>query len=93
MTTTVTFGGVPATNVKVVNDKTIICTVPAGTGLVDVTVATDGGADTEAGAFTYIAAPVMSAVSPPTGPEAGGAEVTITGQHFAGSDPVVTPVR
>ena len=52
---TVAFGINQATNVVVLNNNTIVCTVPAGTaGLVSVTVTnTDAGTDTLANAYTY----------------------------------------
>lgn len=55
-TTGVTFGGVAATEVEVVDDSTVTCvTGPHAAGVVDV-VATDNiGSKTETGAFTYTA--------------------------------------
>ena len=82
MSTQVSFGGVPATNVKVLSPTSLTATVPAGTGVVDVMVSTTGGSDTEAGAYTYVPAPGMTALNPPTGPETGGNQVTITGTNF-----------
>ena len=50
----VTFGGVAATNVTVVDDDTVTCTTPAGAvGPVDVVVLDDGGNVTEGAGFTY----------------------------------------
>lgn len=84
-TTTVTFDGVPATNVTVVNDTTITVTTPAHPlGTVDVVVTNpDLQTGTFPGAFTYIPpAPSVTNINPDTGPTAGGTNVTITGQYF-----------
>jgi outer membrane protein assembly factor BamB len=53
-TPTVRFGGVDATNVSVVDDATITCTVPAnGPGAVDVTVQNGVGGGTLADGFVF----------------------------------------
>ena len=82
---TVTFGGTPATNVVVVNSTTITATTPAGgAGAVTVTVTNPGGQSGSLGsAFTYLAPPTVSSVSPNNGPTSGGTAVTITGANFA----------
>lgn len=50
----VTFAGVAATDVTVVDDDTVTCTTPAGAvGPADVVVLDDGGNVTVAGGFTY----------------------------------------
>ena len=60
---------------------------PAGTGTVDVTVTTPGGksATSAADQFSYVAAPVVTGLSPTFGPAAGGTLVTITGTEFTGA--------
>lgn len=82
----VTFGGVAATNVAVNTDGTqITCTIPAGSGTVDVVVTVDGNGGTLAGGFTYegsAVTPVVASLSPATGGQDGGNTVTITGQNF-----------
>jgi len=84
---TVTFGGVPATNVTVVSTSTITATTPAhAVGSVDVIVANpDNFTGTLPAGFTYISttAPVISSVSPNSGSVSGGTIVTITGSNFA----------
>jgi IPT/TIG domain/Chitobiase/beta-hexosaminidase C-terminal domain/Fibronectin type III domain len=82
---TATFGTAAATNVVVVNSTTITATTPAGTaGPVMVTVSNSGGQSGGlANAFTYIAPPTVTVVSPSTGPVAGGTAVTLTGTNFA----------
>jgi hypothetical protein len=84
--TAVTFGGVAATSFMVINDTTISAVVPAGTGLVDVSVTGVGdcGTGTLPDAYTYLPAPVISGLSPDHGPAAGGTVVTITGTGFSG---------
>ena len=87
--TTVDFGTTPATNLTVVNDSTVTADSPAGTGVVNVTVTTPAGtsAVSPADEFTYTAtsAPVVTALSPTSGSEAGGTLVTISGTSFTGA--------
>jgi hypothetical protein len=53
-TTGVTFGGVAATSVEVVDDSTVTCVTGAhAAGAVDVVVTDNVGSKTETGAFTY----------------------------------------
>ncbi len=82
---TVTFGSSAATNVVVVNGTTITATTPAGSaGATTVTVTNTGGqSGSLASAFTYIAPPTVTSVSPNNGPAAGGTAVTITGTNYA----------
>lgn len=80
---TVTFGGVSATSVTVVNSTTITAITPDhAAGLVDVVVQTDIGPVTKSNAFEYVDAPTVTAVSPPTGKITGGYTATITGTNF-----------
>lgn len=54
--TGVTFGGVAATSVDVVDDSTVTCVTPAhAAGAVDVVVTDNVGSATEVGGFTYTA--------------------------------------
>src|SRR3984893_1307943 len=90
---TVAFGGSAATGVTVNSATSITATSPAGSGTVDVTVTGPGGtsATSSADQFTYgppPSAPTVSAVSPASGPVAGGTAVTITGTNFAAGDTV-----
>jgi len=80
---TVTFGGTAATNV-VVSANSITATTPAHSpGAVDVTVRnSDGQRATSTGAFTYIAAPLVTSISPSSGRPSGGTNVTISGTGF-----------
>jgi len=88
--TGVDFGGVAGTNFTVVDDSTITVTTPPGTGLVDVTVhgsVACGGDATLADAFQYIQpdAPIITGITPDSGPTTGGTSVTITGSAFTGA--------
>ena len=83
---TVTFGGVPATSVNVVNANLITATTPANpVGAVPVVVANPAGAlgGLTAG-FTYeLAWPRVTSLSPSTGALVGGTTLTINGTGFA----------
>jgi hypothetical protein len=84
---TVELGGVAATDVTFVSATTLTALTPAQGFAVATPVAVtvrnpDGQAGTAAGAFTYLAPPVLSAVSPAVGPTAGGTVVTLTGANF-----------
>ncbi len=59
-------------------------------GTVDVTVTTAGGtsATSSVDHFGYIAPPVVSKVTPSSGPATGGTAVTIEGSGFAGAESV-----
>jgi uncharacterized delta-60 repeat protein len=80
----VTFGGVVATGVQMVNGTTLTAVTPAhSAGAVDVVVANvDGQTGTLVGGFRYYAAPTVTAVTPASGPALGGTLVTITGTAF-----------
>ena len=80
--TGVTFAGIAGTNFTVVSDTEITVTTPAGTiGIADVIIG-HPVENSAPGAFTYLAVPVISDITPDTGPETGGTEVTITGTGF-----------
>jgi hypothetical protein len=77
--TSVTFGGTAGTITGTTTNTTITVTAPAHpAGIVDVLVTTPGGTYTSVGAFTYVAAPVVTFVTPSSGPAIGGTLVTIT---------------
>lgn len=80
----VLFGTVAATSVNVVSATQIQAVTPArAAGLVDVTVRNpDNQSATRVSAFTFIAGPTISSVSPASGPASGGTAVTITGTGF-----------
>lgn len=86
---TVTFDGVGAVDVVVVNGTTITCTAPvhAIAGAVDVALTTNGQTATRTAAFTYEAPPpppavTLDIINPNTGTTAGGTAVTLTGSQF-----------
>ena len=82
---TVNFGANAATGFTFNSPTSITATSPAGTaGPVDVTVTVDGSTSVTSSVdqFTYLAAPTVTAISPSTGPAAGGTVVTITGTGF-----------
>jgi flagellin-like protein len=88
-TTSVTFGSTAATSVTVNNATSVTATTPAhSAGATDVVITNAGGATTASGAYTYIAAPTVSSVSPNAGPLSGGSTVTITGNNLAGATAV-----
>jgi extracellular elastinolytic metalloproteinase len=89
--TDVGFGATSAAVMSVDSDAQITATSPAGTGTVDVTVITPAGTSAAGPAdqFTYTAAlPEVTGVSPASGSEAGGDQVTITGSGFTGATDV-----
>jgi large repetitive protein len=85
-TTAVTFGGTAA-SFEVNGVSSITAIAPAGSGTVDVKV-TNALATSRTSAvdgFTYTGPiPTVTALSPSSGPVAGGASVTITGTNFSG---------
>lgn len=83
-TTEVTFDGVPAEIVSIAPDGTsVVVTSPPGTGLAEVVVTAPGVTTTAADPFTYVTeaedAPVLTGVTPDSGPLAGGNTVVIGG--------------
>nr|WP_244422839.1 IPT/TIG domain-containing protein [Bradyrhizobium sp. ORS 278] len=85
--TAVSFGATAATSYTVNSATQITAFAPAGTGTVDVRVTGVGGtsATSAADQFSYLGAPAITAISPATGPSAGGTSVTISGSGFAGT--------
>ncbi|MDF2255653.1 IPT/TIG domain-containing protein [Streptomyces ferralitis] len=86
--TAVRFGGTAATSFTVVSDIHITAVAPAGTGTVQITVATRGGAG-DGISYAYAALPVASGVSPDQGPTSGGNTVALTGTGFTGATAVL----
>jgi hypothetical protein len=79
---TISFGASASPSVSIVTASTITCITPAGTGLVDVRVATLSGTGTKTSGFEYFSPPTISAVNPSSGTTAGGDAVTIDGSGF-----------
>ncbi len=89
--TAVRFGANWATGYSVISPTQISAAAPAGAeGTVNIFVTTAGGSSATAASnqYTYVSAPVVSAVSPNVGPTAGGTTVTITGINFNGATAV-----
>ncbi|MFN0095547.1 MAG: IPT/TIG domain-containing protein [Dehalococcoidia bacterium] len=71
-----------------VSYRKVVAVAPAGTaGTVNVRVVLPSGMTTVTSLtkFTYVALPTISSLSPTSGPEAGGTEVTINGAGFTGA--------
>jgi hypothetical protein len=86
--TKVTFGGKRARTGTPSSPGSLRVTAPAGTaGQVDIRVSTAYGtsAVVTADHYEYVAPPVVTGISPGTGPAAGGTKVTITGTGFTGA--------
>jgi photosystem II stability/assembly factor-like uncharacterized protein len=91
--TTVTFGGVPATNVLVdPGGLSLTAAIPANTvGPADIVVTTLRGSSLPLTGFTYTAAvPTVSSVVPTAGTAAGGTALSIAGTNFAAGQTTVT---
>jgi hypothetical protein len=87
----VTFGTTPASAFTVVSPTSITAVSPAGTGTVDVTVATPEGTSPTGtqDRFSYdVPPPSISGISPGGGPEAGGTAVTVSGANLSGATAV-----
>jgi len=89
--TAVKFGSTNATNYTVNSATQITAVSPAGSaGAVDATVTTTYGtsATSSADQFTYVAVPTITAISPTSGPIAGGTSVVITGTNLTAASAV-----
>jgi YVTN family beta-propeller protein len=88
-TQSVYFGGTAASSFTIDSDTQITAVTRAQTnGTVNVSVRNAAGVNTSvpASQFTFFSpVPVVTAVSPSTGPSAGGTTVTITGIRFTGT--------
>jgi large repetitive protein len=89
--TAVRFGTTAGTSMVVNSSTRITVSSPAHTsGTVYVTVITPGGTSTtpQVSRFLYAVRPGVTAVSPTSGPAAGGTRVTLTGSGFTGATAV-----
>ena len=85
-TTSITIGGVEVPEFTVVSDTELNVTTPPGPlGTAEVVLTTPGGTTTVPGGFTYTEAPTVTALSPTTGPTAGGTTVQVTGTDLIGT--------
>ncbi len=82
--TSVTFGGTAAALGANTATSITVTTGAHAAGPVNVVVTTPGGTDTATNAYTYIAAPVISSLTPANLPLSGGA-ITIAGTDFTGA--------
>jgi hypothetical protein len=91
---TLTFDGLPATLVAVLDDARVSCRAPAGApgSRVDVTLANANGSSTLSAAYRYHAAPTLTGVEPSRGPSTGGTRVTLRGTGFQVDQPGATLV-
>lgn len=89
--TKVLFGGVSATNLKVVSDTELTVTVPAGSGAPTITVKTSSQTSKSVAAdkYAYTNGPAVASVSPAAGPTGGETTVTITGAGFTGATSIL----
>ncbi|WFB05683.1 IPT/TIG domain-containing protein [Streptomyces sp. LX-29] len=85
--TAVVFGLNPATSFTVISDNLITAVVPAGVGVVPVTVIALSGVSNPVN-YTYISVPVLTLVIPPSGSAAGGDTVALLGSGFTGATAV-----
>lgn len=84
----VTFGG-STVSFTIVNGTTITFTAPAGSaGVVSLAVRNPAGTGTLPNAFTYVAAPTLTAISPALATTNGGTIVTLTGTELASATQV-----
>jgi subtilisin family serine protease len=81
--TEIKFGTAAATSVVCNNTTACTAVTPPGAGTVDVTVTVGGATSLPADSrqFTYV--PVVSDLTPRSGPENGGTNISITGAGFA----------
>ena len=82
-TTSVNFGTTPATTFTVVGDTEIDAITPVHlVGTVPINITTPGGTDSSL-SFSFQSSPVISPITPTSGPITGGTVVTITGAGLA----------
>lgn len=85
---TVTFGGTPATITSNSSTSITVNSPAHAAGAVDLTVSTAGGRVVKTNGYTYYDGPVITGVSPPRGPLAGGNTIYIDGDHLDGTSQV-----
>ncbi len=88
----VKFGATNATRYTVNSATSITASAPAeSAGIVDITVTNAGGtsATSAVDKYTYTSGPVVTGVSPTSGPLAGGTSLTITGANLSGATAVL----
>jgi hypothetical protein len=85
--TRVSFGAFAASSFQVTSPTRIVAVVPPGRSDVHVTVTADGrtSSRTRADLFVYLSPPVVTAVTPASGPSVGGTVVAIHGHDLTGT--------
>lgn len=86
--TAVKFGSTNASSFTVKTATSITAKSPPGSGTVDVTVTTPEGTSLTSSADEFHYLPVVTKLSPVSGPVGGGTTVTITGAEFTGATSV-----
>ena len=83
-TTGVTFGATPASSFAILSNTQVAAVAPAGTAGPTTVSVTNGAGTSGTLPYTYngVAAPVVTSVSPTSGPAAGGTTVAISGSGF-----------
>jgi hypothetical protein len=80
----VTFGGVDATHVTIYSDSKLTAESPAASGdQVDIQVVTPAGDTPKSSKDLFTYSPVVTKVSPNSGPAEGGTSVKVTGKGFS----------
>lgn len=87
-TTSVTFGGTPATSFQVDSASQITAVSPAhSAGVASIVVSTPGGSATAT--FSYLSLPpVLTGITPPSGSSKGGTQVFLSGRDLTGATSV-----
>jgi len=81
--TSVTIGNSLAVNMVVIDATTITCVTPIHlAGEVDIEITNSNGSTVKIKGFRYHDAPVISSLTPNTGPLEGGSSITITGANY-----------
>jgi|GEM_PF-593842 len=88
--TAVKFGAVASASYTVNSETSITATAPPGSGTVDIAVTNTSGTSEPGTAdqFKYVPLPSITSITPQSGPEAGGTQVTITGTNLTGASVV-----
>ncbi|WP_308124456.1 IPT/TIG domain-containing protein [Streptomyces sp. NEAU-YJ-81] len=86
--TAVRFGATPASSFTVVSATQITAVAPPGSGTVQITAVTPGGASNGV-PYTYVAVPVLTGLSPTEGPLIAGTTVTLFGSGLTTTSTVL----
>jgi len=91
----VTFGGIPATGVTVLDDERLRCLAPAGApgARVDVRVSNGNGGALLVQSYRYHLRPVLTSLEPASGSALGGTQLLLHGAGFLGDGATGHTVR